>query len=347
MADKVTEAQVLEALRTVQDPDLHRDLVALKMIKDLQIDGGHVSFTIELTTPSCPLKDQMKDDARAAVTAIPGVESVDVALDATVSADRKIQEKISAPIKNIIAVASGKGGVGKTTFAVNLALSLAMDGAKVGLMDADIYGPNVPMMMGVQQAPRVQDGKLIPVKAYGISLMSIGFLVPPDQALVWRGPMLHSAVEQFFRDVLWEPLDYMIIDLPPGTGDVPLTLAQIVPVSGGVVITSPQDVALADARRGLAAFVTLNIPVLGIVENMSGDIFGVGGGERSAEALHVPFLGRIPLDRRIREGGDSGQPIVVTEPESDLALSIRALSRTIAAAVSIMRAKENENMPAA
>ncbi len=346
MANKVTEAQVLAALRTVQDPDLHRDLVSLKMIKDLKIEGENISFTIQLTTPSCPLKDQLKSNAQAAVAAVPGVKKVTVELDASVRADRKIQEKITAPIKNIIAVASGKGGVGKTTLAVNLALSLAMDGAKVGLMDADIYGPNVPMMMGVQHPPRVQNSKLIPIKAYGISLMSIGFLVPSDQALVWRGPMLHNAVEQFFRDVLWEPLDYLVVDLPPGTGDVPLTLAQLVPVSGGVVITTPQDVALADARRGLAAFVTLDVPVLGIIENMSGDIFGTGGGERSAKKLQVPFLGRIPLDRRIREGGDSGQPIVVTEPESDLALSIRALSRTIAASISIMRAEEEENTAA-
>ncbi len=345
MSHTVTETQVLDALRTVQDLDLHKDLVTLKMIRDLKVKKGKVSFTVVLTTPSCPLKDQIRNNAKAAVEALPGVTEVNVKLDAAVGADKKIQEKIAAPIKNIIAVASGKGGVGKTTLAVNLALSLALDGAKVGLMDADIYGPNVPIMMGVDHPPRVKDRKLIPIKAYGISMISIGFLVPPGQALVWRGPMLHNAIKQFFNDVTWEPMDYMVVDLPPGTGDVPLSLAQLVPISGGIVITTPQEVALTDARRGLSAFQTLKVPVLGIVENMSGEIFGVGGGEHAAEELHVPFLGRIPLDKRIREGGDVGQPLVVTEPDSELAQSFRSLARTIAAAVSVLRSRESESNP--
>ena len=333
---QVTEKDVLRALSAVIEPELHRDLVTLNMIKDIRIAGQEVGFTIVLTTPACPLRSQIESEATAAVAALPGVAQVQVNFDANVRTDRRIAGKLDIPVKNILAVGSGKGGVGKTTVAVNLAVALAQMGARVGILDADIYGPNVPMMMGVHAMPSPRDNKLTPPVAYGVEVMSMGFLVPAGEALIWRGPMLHSAIRQLFTDVNWGDLDYIIVDLPPGTGDAQLTLAQSVPLVGGVIVSTPQQVALSDAVRGLAAFRKLEVPILGIVENMAGDVFGSGGGEAAARQLGVPFLGRIMLDAAIRSGGDVGQPIVAVDPDSPQSQAFRQLAQAIAARISVM-----------
>src|SRR5215813_7828047 len=310
----VEQASVLEALKVVQDPDLHRDIVSLGFIKDLRIDANRVAFTIELTTPACPVKDQMRDQARAAVMAVPGVSSVDVQMSARVRDAMLGGEggRAALPgVKNIIAVGAGKGGVGKTTVAVNLAIALAKAGSKVGMIDADIYGPNVPIMLGMK-TPLITDGqKIVPAEKYGLQVISMGFLTQDDAPIIWRGPMLHGALQQFFREVRWSDLDYLVVDLPPGTGDVSLSLSQTVPVAGSIVVTTPQRVSLADSRRAVAMYKKLNIPPLGIIENMSyfvcpnclheSDIFGHGGGEQMAVDQHVPFLGRIPIYQPIRE----------------------------------------------
>ena len=333
----ITADAVMRALSTVQEPELHRDLVTLNMIRDVTIAGGDVGFTIVLTTPACPLRGRIEREAVEAVTRlVPGVEKVNVRFDAQVRSDSRIQGKLNIPVKNIIAVASGKGGVGKTTVATNLAVSLALDGARVGVIDADIYGPNIPMMFGLEGQPRVEDGKMLPLVAYGVEVMSMGFLMPEGEALVWRGPMLHKAIQQMFTDVRWGELDYMVVDLPPGTGDAQLSLAQSVPLTGGVIVTGPQAVSVADARRGATAFKRLEVPILGVIENMAGEIFGEGGGEDAARLLGVEFLGRIALDPRIRVGSDAGRPIVVDAPESEAALAYRALARKIAARISVM-----------
>ncbi len=333
----VTREQVIEALRQVHDPELHRDLVTLNMVRDVRITEGVVDVVVTLTTPACPLKDTIGADVQRAVGQLPGVKEVRVTFDSNVSTDGRIFHRLSLNVRNIIAVASGKGGVGKTTVAVNLAVALAQEGARVGILDADIYGPNVPLMLGLQDHRiRVQNGKMVPAEAYGVYTISIGFLVQPDMALLWRGPMLHKAIQQLFVDVAWPELDYMIVDMPPGTGDAQLTLAQSVPVTGGLIVTTPQEVALMDARRGLVAFRQLQIPVLGIVENMSGEVFGVGGGEKAAQELGVPFLGRVPLDGEVREGGDAGRPVVATAPDSPAAQALRELARTIAARISVL-----------
>nr|WP_290665552.1 iron-sulfur cluster carrier protein ApbC [Ardenticatena sp.] len=341
----VTPEQVLDALRTVQEPELHRDLVTLNMVRDIKVDGGTVEFTVVLTTPACPLRSHIEQDCIRAVQALPGVEHVKVHFDANVPHDQRMKGNVMTGIRNVIAVASGKGGVGKSTVATNLAVSLALEGARVGLLDADIYGPNIPLMMGVHQLPPPQNNRIIPAEAYGVKLMSIGFMVPPDQPIVWRGPMLHTALRQFLGDVEWGELDYLIVDMPPGTGDVQLSLAQSAALSGGVVVTTPQDVALADVRKGLVAFQKLNVPVLGIIENMSyfvcsncetrHYIFGQGGGRKYAEEVGVPLLGEIPLDTRVVEGGDTGKPIVIAEPESPVAQALREIARQLAAAVSV------------
>ena len=343
----VTDQQILQALSQVQEPELHRDLVTLKMIKDIGIQNDAVNFTVVLTTPACPLRTQIESEAKAAVMALPGVKQVNIKWDASVPTDMRISGQIKMPIKSTIAVASGKGGVGKSTVAVNLAVALAQAGAKVGLMDADIYGPNIPIMMGVEgQRPMAQDDKIIPLDAFGIKLMSMGFLVSPDQAMIWRGPMLHSAIRQFLSDVEWGELDYLVIDLPPGTGDAQLTLAQSVPLTGAVVVATPQDVALADVIRGVSMFKKLEVPVLGVVENMSyflcphcgerTDIFDHGGAQHMAQRLGVPFLGEIPLDVKIRLGGDTGLPVMITEPDSPLGAAFRNAAQNIAAQVSVM-----------
>jgi ATP-binding protein involved in chromosome partitioning len=336
---RVTQDMVLGALKTVQEPELHRDLVTLNMVKDIEINDGDVRFTITLTTPACPMRNQIESEARAAVEKVPGVNQVAVNFDAKVRADNRIAGKLDVPIKNIVAVGSGKGGVGKTTVSVNLAVALAQMGATVGILDADIYGPNVPMMMGVAAMPPVVGEKMSPAVAHGVEIMSIGFLVPEGEALVWRGPMLHSAIRQLFTDVAWSQLDYLVVDLPPGTGDAQLSLAQLVPLTGGIIVSTPQAVSLADARRGITAFQRLDVPVMGIVENMAGDVFGEGGGEQAATELGVPFLGRICLESSIRAGGDAGEPAVVYQPGSEQAAAFRALAQKVAAQVSVMNAR--------
>ena len=344
----VEQASVLEALKVVQDPDLHRDIVSLGFIKDLTIDSGRVAFTIELTTPACPVKDQMRDQARAAVMSVPGVSNVDVQMSARVREALAGGEGGRAPlpgVKNIIAVGAGKGGVGKTTVAVNLAIALAKAGGKVGMIDADIYGPNVPIMLGLRTQITTDGQKMLPAEKFGLQVISMGFLTADDAPIIWRGPMLHGALQQFFREVRWADLDYLVIDMPPGTGDVALTLSQTVPVAGAVVVTTPQQVSLADSRRAVAMYKKLNIPPIGILENMShfvcpncqheSDIFGQGGGERMAKDLGVPFIGRIPIYQPIREGGDTGIPVLISEPNSSAARAFVSAAERLAAEVSI------------
>src|SRR5437016_1034426 len=344
---QLNENVVLDALRQIKDPDLHKDIVTLGFIKDLKIDNGDVSFRIVLTTPACPVKSEMEAAAHELVTAIDGVRSVKVTMDAEVPKGRGLGEKVSVPgVKNIVAVSSGKGGVGKSTIAVNLAVALALDGAKVGLMDADVYGPNVPIMLGASEArPEVEVNKLIPIEAYGVKLMSMALLQPGDKPMIVRGPILHGLVKQFLTDVKWGELDYLIVDMPPGTGDIQLSLAQLVPVQGAVLVTTPQDVAFADVRRALRMFETVAIPILGIIENMSYfiapdtgtryNIFGEGGGGKLAEMYHVPLLGTIPLGMEVREGGDKGVPVVVSHPESPQAVAFRRVAEEVARQVSI------------
>src|SRR5580704_6923390 len=344
---QVEQHAVLDALKVVTDPDLHRDIVSLGFIKNLKIDGGHVRFTIELTTPACPVKDQMRDQARAAALNVPGVSTVDVQMSArvreAVGADGSRQ--LVPGVKNVIAVGAGKGGVGKTTVAVNLAIALAKLGGKVGIIDADIYGPNVPIMLGMKTQLTTDGQKIVPAEKYGLQVISMGFLTGDDAPIIWRGPMLHGALQQFFREVAWSNLDYLVIDLPPGTGDVVLSLSQTVPVAGAIVVTTPQQVSLADTRRAVAMYKKLNIPPLGIIENMSyfvcgnchqeADIFGHGGGERMAEELGIPFIGRIPIYQPIREGSDAGVPLMISEPDSPAALAFTAAAERAAAQVSI------------
>jgi len=349
MSPAVTEAAVLEALKAVQDPDLHRDIVSLKFVKNLRIDGGRVGFSIELTTPACPVKDLMRDQARDVVGRIPGVTDVVVEMTAqvrsTISADLG---KAPVPgIKNIIAVGAGKGGVGKTTVAVNLAIALSQYGGRVAMIDGDIYGPNVPIMLGIraQLVTDAEGKKIVPAEQYGIQLVSMAFLTNDDAPVIWRGPMLHGVIQQFFRDVRWDGIDYLIVDMPPGTGDVALSLSQSVPVSGAVVVTTPQTVSLADTRRAVRMYQKLNVPTLGLIENMShficpecrheSDIFGKGGGETLASELSVPFLGRVPIYEPIRIGGDTGVPIVIGEPGSPAAQAFRTTAERLAAQLSI------------
>src|SRR5918994_1401216 len=341
------QARVLEALKVVRDPDLNRDIVSLGFIKDLKVDAGRVAFTIELTTPACPVKDQMRDQARAAVLRVPGVSGVDVQMSA------RVREAVGGDgprqplpgVKNVIAVGAGKGGVGKTTVAVNLAISLAKCGSKVGLIDADIYGPNVPIMLGIKTQLTTDGQKIIPAEKYGLQVISMGFLTQDDAPIIWRGPMLHGALQQFFREVKWVDLDYLVVDLPPGTGDVALSLSQTVPVAGAIVVTTPQQVSLADSRRAIRMYQKLNIPTLGIIENMShfacpgcgreSDIFGRGAATSLAQDLDVPFLGSIPIYQPVREGGDRGEPIVVAEPASAAAQACFSIAEQAAAQISI------------
>ena len=337
---------VMKALGTVIEPELHKDLVTLNMIRDLTIDGDIAKFTIVLTTPACPLKDVMHAAAKVAVTKIPGISSIDVKWDANVPTDKRVHGRMNLSIRNIIAVGSGKGGVGKTTVSVNLATALAMEGARVGLMDADILTPNVPLMVGLTHGrPKVVENKMVPFEVYGIKAISMGFLTDPDKPLILRGPMLHSAIRQFFQDVVWGELDYMIVDLPPGTGDAPLSLAQSVPLSGAVIVTQPQDVAVGDALRSIAMYEELNVPIIGVVENMAGDLFGTGGGEKLAQQKKVHFLGRVPLEAGVRKGGDYGRPIVVGEPDSPAAHAFRTLARDVAARVSVLQYQTADVIP--
>lgn len=340
----ISRDAVLAALSKVQEPELHQDLVTLNMIQDLKIDGDQVSFSIMLTTPACPLRTRIESEARAAVTAVPGVKQVSVKLTSNVPADGRSRGLLNLPVRNAVAVASGKGGVGKSTVSVNLAVALAQSGAKVGLLDADIYGPNVPTMMGVDNLPPQKNGKISPAETYGVKMMSIGFLVKPGQPLIWRGPMLHSAIRQFLSDVDWGELDYLIIDLPPGTGDAQLSLAQSIELSGVVMVTLPQLVSLEDASRSLAMFREMNVPLLGVVENMSYlitpdgsrlEVFGKGGGEELAKMGNIPVIGKIPMDTLVPAGGDQGKPVVVSAPDSPAGKVLRQIAETVAASLSV------------
>jgi ATP-binding protein involved in chromosome partitioning len=342
----VTQDDVLAVLRTIQDPDLHKDIVTLGFVKEVKIAGGEIDFTIELTTPACPVKEELKAEAEQKVGALPGVTVARAKMTADVRARGGFGRQAIPGIRNIIAVGAGKGGVGKSTTAVNLAVALRQKGARVGLMDTDVYGPNIPQMLGITEQPELgEDKRMIPPEAYGIKCISMGMLVPPDQAVVWRGPMLHSAVQQFMRDVAWGELDYLIVDLPPGTGDISLSMAQSVPVAGAVVVTTPQGVSVSDVRKAVGMFRQLNIPVLGVVENMSyfvcghcderTEIFGSGGGQTIATDLGVTLLGQVPIDVRVRSGGDEGKPIVLEAPDAPAAQAFVAVATRVAAQVSI------------
>ena len=345
---QITKQAVLDKLSNIIDPDLKKDIVSLDFVKDLYINGGEVSFRIVLTTPACPVKEAFEAEAKQLVGAIEGVTSVLVTMDSEVPKGRGLTGNLTLPnVKNIIAVSSGKGGVGKSTVAVNLAVSLALDGAKVGLMDADIYGPNVPLMLGVgHEQPKVFNNKIIPIEAHGVKMISMALLAPPDKPMILRGPMLHGVVRQFLADVNWGELDYLVVDMPPGTGDVQLSLAQLVPVQGAVLVTTPQTVSIADVRRALKMFETVAVPILGVIENMSYfvppdmpekryNIFGEGGGRKLAEQYNVPFLGEVPLGMEVREAGDKGVPVVIANPDSPQSKSFRSVAEEVARQVSI------------
>ena len=350
----ITKEAVLAALSKVQEPELHQDLVTLNMIRNLEIEGDKVSFTVMLTTPACPLRGRIDKEVREAVMTVNGVKTIEVKMDSDVPNDGRMRGLVNMPIRNAIAIGSGKGGVGKSTVSVNIAVALAQSGARVGLMDADIYGPNTPTMLGVDKLPPPDGQRLIPAEAYGIKMISMGLLVKPGQPLIWRGPMLNSAIRQFLGDVEWGELDYLIIDLPPGTGDAALSLAQALPLSGAVIVTLPQLVSLEDASRGLNMFKQLEVPILGVVENMSYldlpdgtrmDLFGSGGGEMLARETNTTFLGKVPIDQNVRIGGDTGKPIVASFPESAVAKSLQEISQKIAARVSVAAMTASNALP--
>lgn len=342
----------MEALRGVADPELNASIVALGMIEDLKVEGGKVSFTMNLTTPGCPLKAQIEKDVRAALAAVPGVESVDIRMGAKVRRSIETAEGLIPEVANTVAVGSGKGGVGKSTVAANLALAFARAGAAVGLMDADVYGPNLPQMLGVKTRPEVREKTILPVTVHGLKLMSMGFFLKEDQPVIWRGPMLHGAMKQFLSDVDWGRLDYLFIDLPPGTGDVQLTLSQIIPLTGAVLVTTPQDVALLDVRKAAAMFKQVNVPLLGLIENMSyfhcphcgerTEVFSHGGGRRSAEAFGTTFLGEIPLDVRLRQGSDEGRPLIIHDPKSGPSMMFKGIAEKLAAIISVNTYRQYE-----
>jgi ATP-binding protein involved in chromosome partitioning len=341
----VTEEKVLDVLKRVQDPDLRKDIVSLGFIRNLKIDGGNVAFDLNLTTPACPVKDQMRDEAVALVKGLGGVQNVDVKMTAEVRQSPQMDRTALKNVKNIVAIGSGKGGVGKSTVAVNVAASLALEGAVVGLLDGDIYGPTMPIMLGIDQPPKSINNRMIPQESAGLRFMSMGLLVKSDQPLIWRGPMAHRALQQCLFDVEWGNLDYLIVDLPPGTGDIHLTLAQQVPLTGAVIVSTPQDVGLRISVKTLRMFQQTRVPILGIVENMSyyicphcnsrDHIFGEGGAKRAAAEMQIPFLGEVPLDLAIRQQSDAGAPIVVAQPNSESAKTLREISRQVAAQVSI------------
>jgi ATP-binding protein involved in chromosome partitioning len=340
--------QVLAALSTVQDPDLHRDLVSLNMIEDLSVDGGRVAFTLVLTTSACPLKAEIEDNCRRAVGALPWVTDLQLTSTSRVRKpkDPTAERRALEGVANVLAIGSGKGGVGKSTVACNLAVALAATGAKVGLLDGDIYGPNLPRMLGVHRQPSQRDGKILPLEAWGVRFISMGLLVDQGEAVVWRGPMLHGAVKSFLHDVDWGVLDYLLVDLPPGTGDVQLSLIQQTYVAGAVVVTTPSTVAIEDGIKAVSMFNKLQVPVLGVIENMSGfvcpdcghrhDIFSSGDAESRVAAMGLPFLGAIPLHPAVREAGDGGRPIVAAAPESDEARAFTRIAGHLAQRTSIL-----------
>jgi ATP-binding protein involved in chromosome partitioning len=348
---------ILNALRKVQEPELHKDLVTLNMVRDLEVEGNNVRFTLMLTTPACPLKDRMRSEAEEAVRSVAGVQAVDIQMSAEVKGNKRLGENAQMPagVKNIVAVASGKGGVGKSTTAVNLAVCLQKTGARVGILDADVYGPNVPMMMGIpeNERPSVNDQEqLIPFENHGVKVISLGFLVEPGKAVIWRGPMLHGIIRQFLTSVQWGELDYLVVDLPPGTGDAQLSLVQTVPLSGAVIVTTPQQVALSDVRRSIAMFNEVRVPVLGIIENMAGlecphchqhiDLFSGEGGKTLSQEFDVPLLGQVPFDPSVGQSGDRGVPISIAEPESPQAKAFMSAAEWVAARISVLNAGSTE-----
>ncbi|MGB9735884.1 MAG: iron-sulfur cluster carrier protein ApbC [bacterium] len=351
MSDIELERQVLNALSKVEDPELHRDVVSLGMIQDLKIHDGNVSFRFVLTTPACPLANSLNEAVKKAVESISWVKSVDIKQDFAVPKAKSAGPKKPAPIegiKNIVAVGSGKGGVGKSTVSVNLAIALAQTGAKVGLIDADIYGPDVPMLLGItdeQKRSIIEKEELAPIDVYGLKAISIGLILPNDTPVIWRGPLISQMIEQFLTKIKWGEIDYMVVDLPPGTGDIQLTLVQKAPVNGAVIVSTPQDVSLLDATKALNMFLKVEVPIIGMVENMSyficphcgkqTNIFGTGGVEDTAKTLGVDFIGRIPLEPRVREGGDKGKPIVATDPSSPTAKEFQSIASKVASKLSI------------
>jgi ATP-binding protein involved in chromosome partitioning len=350
-ARNVTESQILDALRPIIDPDFNKSIVELGFVKNIRIDAGRVGFDIELTTPACPVKAEFERAARDSVSALAGVSEVEVKMTAqTRSTGKSSNAEVLPTVKNTIAVASGKGGVGKSTTAINLALCLRASGAKVGVLDADVYGPSLPLLTGVSGRPTAVDKRIFPLEGYGMELMSMGFFLSDDSPVIWRGPMVHGLIKQFLTDVEWGELDYLVIDLPPGTGDAALTLTQMAPLSGALIVTTANDLSVVDARKGLRMFEKVEVPVLGILENMSFftppdlpdrkyHIFGEGGGKRIAEELGVDFLGELPIDPRVAEGGDKGRPIVIHAPDSETAKRFQKLAGVVARKLAVLAAQ--------
>ncbi|MHC4850481.1 MAG: Mrp/NBP35 family ATP-binding protein [Planctomycetota bacterium] len=348
----VSEAQVLEALREVVDPDLHKDIVTLNFVKDVRIDGGRVAFAVELTTPACPVKGELKAQAESAVGRIPGVEEVQVEMTARVTSSTPLMgtKGVIEGVRNVVAVSSGKGGVGKSTVAVNLACALQQTGARVGILDADVYGPNIPLMLGLDGHPQAtEDNKIMPMQAHDLQVISMALLVAEDQPVIWRGPMLHGVIKQFLFDVAWDDLDYLVVDLPPGTGDAQLSLSQQAHIMGAIIVTTPQDVSVLDVKKAIRMFQTVNVPILGVVENMSYftppgsseryEIFGKGGGSKIEEQFGIPLLEQLPIDLVVRDGGDTGKPTVRSHPDSDIAQAFANLAGRLAARISTLNAE--------
>jgi ATP-binding protein involved in chromosome partitioning len=360
--EHLTEERILDALRGVQDPEIHRDIVSLGMVKNLTVDQGQVTFTVELTTPACPLRETIEHDCKQALAQVPGVNGLAISFGAQVRGSKAGagQTDLLPTVKNVVLVAAGKGGVGKSTVAANLAVALKMHGAATGLLDADIYGPSVPIIMGVKGEPRkieVDGGyKIEPTMAHGVPVMSIGFFLDPDQAVIWRGPMLGKALHQLMADVHWGELDYLVVDMPPGTGDVQITFSQQLKVSGALLVATPQHVALADVIRAKSMFDKVMIPIVGIVENMSyficdgcgksHEIFSRGGARRAAERFQIPYLGEIPITPALREGGDKGVPILIQDPKSEVSKSFLEIAARLAGQLSIAseRAKKVQDL---
>ncbi|QYK50482.1 MAG: Mrp/NBP35 family ATP-binding protein [Anaerolineales bacterium] len=345
MSKEITNETVLAALAKVKEPAVQKDFVLLNAVQKLDVKGDSVSLTLGLVSPHHPFLAEIEKDVRKALEKA-GAKKIDLQFALQVPGDGRPRAGSAAGVKNTVAIASGKGGVGKSTISVNVAAALAKAGARVGLLDSDVYGPNVPTMMGVKHLPAPPDasGHLLPAEAYGVKMMSIGFLVKPEQAMVWRGPMLHNAIRQFINDVEWGELDYLIVDMPPGTGDVQLSLAQTTPLSGGVIVTLPQQVSTDDARRGAEMFRQLRVPLMGVVENMSYlelpdgkrmEVFGKGGGEALADEFGVPFIGAVPMEPQVRAGGDSGKPIVISHPDSPAARALTEIAADIALRTSV------------
>lgn len=359
--ETATQEKVLGALRTVQDPELHRDIVSLGMVKELDINNGNVRFTVELTTPACPLRETIETDCKKALAEVPGINQVDIAFGAQVRGSKAGagQTDLLPTVKNVVLVAAGKGGVGKSTVAANLAVALKLHGASAGLLDADIYGPSVPILMGVKGEPqKVEiDGayKIAPTLAHGVPVMSIGFFLDPDQAVIWRGPMLGKALHQLMADVHWGDLDYLVVDMPPGTGDVQITFSQQLKVSGALLVATPQEVALADVIRAKNMFDKVMIPIVGIIENMSyfvcdgcgkkHEIFSRGGAQRAAERFNIPYLGEIPITPALREGGDKGVPILIQDPNCEVSKSFLQIAAKLAGQLSIASERARRQGP--